>query len=78
VDFVTVVSGDSREATGVLARARRWRQPIAVDQDGAVVDLYGIGICPVTIFAKGGEVRETALGNLTEAQLRRRAARLVG
>jgi hypothetical protein len=77
VDFVTVVSGDTREEAEGLARSRRWRQPVAVDEDGSVVNLYGIGICPVTVFADGGRVRETNLGNLTEDQLRRRAERLV-
>jgi hypothetical protein len=77
VDFVTVVSGDSRQETEELARQRRWRQPVAVDEDGSVVNLYGIGICPVTVFARGGRVRQTSLGNLTEEQLRRRAQRLV-
>jgi peroxiredoxin len=77
VDFVTVVSGDSREETEALAQARRWRQPVAVDEDGAVVNLYGIGICPVTIFARNGRVRQTNLGNLTEGQLRRRVQRLL-
>jgi hypothetical protein len=78
VDFVTVVSGDTHEEAAGLARARRWRQPIAVDEDGAVVNLYGIGVCPVTVFAKGGKVSGKAFGNLTEAQLRRRAERLLG
>jgi hypothetical protein len=77
VDFVTVVSGDTREETEELARARGWEQPVAVDEDGSVVNLYGIGICPVTVFARDGRVRRTSLGNLTEEQLRRRAERLV-
>jgi hypothetical protein len=78
VAFVTVVSGDTREEAQNLARARSWEQPVAVDEDGAVVNLYGIGICPVTVFARDGRVRETRLGNLTEDQLRRRARRLLG
>jgi len=78
VDFVTVVSGDTRDEAAGLARARRWKQPVAVDEDGAVVNLYGIGICPVTVFSRDGRVRKTLLGNLTEAQLRRRAERLLG
>jgi hypothetical protein len=78
VDFVTVVSGDTREEAEGLARSRDWRQPVAVDEDGSVVNLYGIGICPVTVFAEAGRVRETTLGNLTEDQLRRRAERLMG
>ena len=77
VDFVTVVSGDTREEAEGLARARSWDQPVAVDEDGAVVNLYGIGICPVTVFARDGRVREVSLGNLTEEQLRRRAERVL-
>ena len=78
VDFVTVVSGDTREETEGLARQRGWSQPVAVDEDGSVVNLYGIGICPVTVFARDGRVRQTNLGNLTEDQLRRRAESLAG
>ena len=78
VDFVTVVSGDTREETAGLARQRGWRQPVAVDEDGSVVNLYGIGICPVTVFARKGKVRAVPLGNLTENQLLRRARRLLG
>jgi hypothetical protein len=78
VDFVTVVSGDTREETEGLARQRGWEQPVAVDEDGSIVNLYGIGICPVTVFARDGRVRQTNLGNLTEDELRRRAERLAG
>ncbi len=51
---------------------------MAVDEDGSVVNLYGIGVCPFTVFARDGRVRDTRLGNLTEDQLRRRAQRLTG
>jgi hypothetical protein len=78
VDFVTVVSGDTREETEALARQRGWRQPVGVDEDGSVVNLYGIGVCPFTVFARDGRVRGKQLGNLTEEQLRRRAERLAG
>jgi hypothetical protein len=78
VDFVTVLSGDSREEARGLAKARRWQQPVAVDGDGSVVNLYGVGVCPFTIFARDGVVKRTDIGNLTEAQLRRRAERLLG
>jgi hypothetical protein len=60
-----------------LVRERGWTQPIAIDQDGAVANLYGVGGCPTTVFARaGGEVVETRLGNLTEEQLRAEAERL--
>jgi len=78
VRFVTVVSGDSKSETKNLAIARRWRQPVAVDTDGSVVNLYGVGVCPITVFARNGRVRATNVGNLTEQQLRARTRRLLG
>jgi hypothetical protein len=78
IDFVTVLSGDSKSQAAGLARARRWREPVAMDQDGTLVNLYGVGVCPLTVFAKGGRVRQTSIGNLTEDQLRSRARRLLG
>lgn len=78
VRFITVVSGDTKEESGNLARARGWHHPVAVDEDGSVVNLYGVGVCPITVFAKDGRVRATKVGNLTEAELRRAAERLRG
>ena len=78
VGFAVVMSGNEREATEQIVRRRGWTQPVGVDDDGAVVNLYGVGVCPVTVFAApGGRVVETALGNLTEDQLRAKARRLL-
>lgn len=77
VRFAVVMSGNSRAEAQHIAQRRRWRQPVAVDKDGAVVNLYGVGVCPVTVFSRpGGRVAETALGNLTEDQLRAKVGRL--
>ena len=78
VRFVTVLSGDSKKEAMNLARARRWSQPVAVDEDGSLVNLYGVGVCPITVFARNGRVRESNVGNLTEAQLRAKTQRLIG
>ena len=78
VKFVTVLSGDSKEQAKNLALARRWRQPVAVDEDGSLVNLYGVGVCPITVFARDGRVRSTNVGNLTEAELRLKTRRLRG
>jgi hypothetical protein len=60
-----------------LVRERGWRQPVAIDRDGAIANLYGVGGCPTTIFAEaGGRVAETKLGNMTEGELRSRARRI--
>jgi hypothetical protein len=78
VRFATVFfTSKERAEVRALVKARRWRQPVAVDEDGAVANLYGVGGCPTTVFAHaGGRVASTALGNLTESELRRRARRL--
>jgi len=79
VRFATVFfSRKERDEIRALVEARGWTQPVAVDADGAVANLYGVGGCPTTVFARaGGEVVETRLGNLTEGELTRRAERLV-
>ena len=77
-NFAVVMSGNSRAEAARQARRRGWKQPVAVDRDGGLVNAYGVGICPVTVFAAaGGKVVDTALGNLTEKQLGSRAERLL-
>jgi AhpC/TSA family len=72
VAFAAVVSGDSRERVAALVRQRRIRMPVAVDRDGAVVNLYRVGVCPTITFAeRGGTVRATRIGGLSERALRR-------
>lgn len=78
VRFLTVLSGDTKDEAKNLAIARRWREPVAVDEDGSLVNLYGVGVCPITVFARDGRVRSTNVGNLTEAQLRQKTRRLAG
>jgi hypothetical protein len=78
VRFATVYfSHKERDEVRGLVRARGWRQPVALDSDGQVANLYRVGGCPTTVFARaGGRVARTRLGNLTEAELRRAAERL--
>jgi hypothetical protein len=78
VTFVTVFfTRKDRDQVRAIVKERRWRQPVAVDRDGGVSNLYGIGVCPTTIFTRaGGRVAAVKLGNLTEDQLRRLATRI--
>jgi hypothetical protein len=79
VEFVAVVSGDDRADVERIARRRGWELPVAVDPDGAVVNLYGVGLCPTTVFAaRGGATRQVEIGNLTEDELRAAVRRLLG
>jgi hypothetical protein len=78
VSFAVVMSGNERAEADRIASRRRWTEPVAVDEDGAVVNLYGVGVCPTTVFSlRGGRVFRTALGNLTEDQLRSRVRQLL-
>jgi len=78
VEFAAVVSGDERDEVEQIVERRRWTMPVAVDRDGAVVNVYGIGVCPTTVFSTpGGTVRRVELGNLTEDQLRANVRKLV-
>ena len=71
VNFATVMGGNDRDEVEQIVRRRGWDMPVAVDPDGQTFNLYGVGVCPTTVFAyAGGKVRNTRLGNLTEAQLR--------
>jgi hypothetical protein len=55
-----------------------WRFPVAYDRDGQLTNVYGIGVCPATVFAKqGGRVLATELGTLTDAQLRAEIRRIL-
>jgi hypothetical protein len=77
VQFVTVFfSKKKRDELSEIVRNRGWKQPVAVD-DGALVNMYGVGGCPTTVFARpGGKVVTTKLGNVTEGELRSTASRL--
>jgi len=78
VNFATVFfTHKDRDQLRALVEERGWRQPVGIDRDGAVVNLYGVGGCPTTVFARaGGRVAATRLGNLTEDELRRLATRI--
>lgn len=80
VQFATVFfTRKERDEVRNLVRARGWTQPVGIDEDGAVANLYGVGGCPTTIFARaGGRVADVKLGNLTEEQLLAKARRISG
>jgi peroxiredoxin len=67
-----------------LGHARRevlengWRFPMALDRDGAVSALYGIGVGPTTVFAyPGGLTMRTVFGELDADELTTRIERLL-
>jgi hypothetical protein len=75
---VVYFSRKERDEVRDIVGRRAWTMPVALDNDGAVTNLYGVGVCPTTVFAlRGGKVVGTALGNLTEDQLRARVRGLL-
>jgi hypothetical protein len=78
VSFAAVMSGEARSEVERIADRRGWGLPVAVDRDGALQNLYSLGVCPSTVFAyEGGQVRTTKLGNLTEDELRAQVRKIL-
>jgi peroxiredoxin len=80
VNFAVVYfSRKDRDEVRDIVGRRGWTMPVALDHDGQLTNVYGIGGCPTTVFADaGGRVRATKIGFLTERELRTRARRLRG
>ena len=71
VNFAGVVIREERASARRIVERNDWGFPVAFDRDGAVSNMYGVGVCPTTVFARrGGKVLESRPGNMTEAQLR--------
>jgi peroxiredoxin len=71
VAFVGVISKRDVEEAEEIVRGRTWNFQVAVDRDAQLFNLYGIGDCPTTIFARrGGVVTASKRGELSEQQLR--------
>ena len=79
VSFAVVYfSKDDRPEVAAIVRRRSWTMPVAYVRDNALVNLYGVGGCPTTVFAfRGGRVLRTVLGPISEGGLRARARRLL-
>jgi hypothetical protein len=72
VAFVGVVSKRKRAEVEELVRANGWNFQVVVDQDLALFNLYGIGDCPTTVFARrGGVANRSVRGKIDLARLRR-------
>ena len=70
VEFAAVAIRGDRDDVRRRVRQRGWRLPVGHDRDGAVATAYAVAVCPMITFAeRGGEIRSTAIGSQTEAQL---------
>jgi hypothetical protein len=78
VRFAGILIRMNRSDAAKTVRGRGWHFPIAFDRDGQLTNVYGIGVCPATVFAKkGGRVLTTRLGTMTDAQLRASIRRIL-
>jgi thiol-disulfide isomerase/thioredoxin len=78
VAFVGLDIRDSQHKARQIVTDHSWGFPMAVDRDGAVSRLYGVGVGPTIFFAyPGGVLGDTAIGELDEKALERRVRDLV-
>ena len=71
VAFAAVAVREDRERLRALVRSRGWSVPVGYDHDGAVGNLYGLGVvCPLLTFAgRDGRVARAEVGFLDDAAL---------
>jgi hypothetical protein len=79
-NFLSVNVRDDRAAVRELIDERGWRVPVGYDADGAVSNIYRVGVCPTVAFAyPGGVLQGAKLGSeeITGVSLRRAVERLI-
>jgi hypothetical protein len=78
VGFAAVAVREDRDRLRELIRSRGWRIPVGYDHDGAVGNLYGLGVvCPlITFVGRDGRVAASEVGPLGEPELENAARAL--
>jgi hypothetical protein len=80
VNFLSVNVRDDRDTVRDVISERGWELPVGHDVDGAVSNIYRVGVCPTVAFAyPGGIMRGAKVGSeeLSEAQLVAEVDRLI-
>jgi peroxiredoxin len=71
VNIVGVFFEPNRGKARDTVRKHGWTFPIVADRDGVIPNLYAVGGCPTTVFAKrGGTVRKTVTHEMSPSELR--------
>lgn len=81
VNFLSVNVRDDRETIRSVIAERGWEIPVGVDSDGAVSNIYRVGVCPTVAFAyPGGILRGALVGSeeLSREQLVTEVEDLIG
>jgi hypothetical protein len=64
VNFVSINVRDDRDEARDIVTERGWEVPVGYDADGAVSNLYRVGVCPTVAFVyPGGILREAKIGS---------------
>jgi thiol-disulfide isomerase/thioredoxin len=64
VNFLSVNVRDERESVREIIAERGWEIPVGHDADGAVSNIYRVGVCPTVAFAyPGGILRDALVGS---------------
>jgi thiol-disulfide isomerase/thioredoxin len=72
VNFLSINIRDDPADVRRIVAERGWRMPVGYDRDGAVSDLYLVGLCPTVAFAYPGGILDFAkvgVEELSEPQL---------
>jgi hypothetical protein len=80
VNFLSLAVRGDREQLAGLVRERGWTLPVGWDRDGAVSNLYRVGVCPTIAFVlPGGVLSEAKIGvdELEPARFDRSVKRLI-
>lgn len=56
VNFLSIDIRDDPADVRSIAQQHRWSIPVGYDRDGAVSDLYRVGVCPTVAFAYPGGI----------------------
>lgn len=59
-NFLSVNVLDDRDGVEEIVAARGWSVPVAHDADGAVSNIYGVGVCPTILLAYPGGILHAA------------------
>lgn len=63
VNFLSLNVRDDRDEARAIVAERGWTIPVGYDADGAVSNLYRVGVCPTVAFAyPGGVLSEARIG----------------
>lgn len=64
VNFLSIAVRGDRDELRQIVEERGWTVPVGWDRDGAVSNLYRVGVCPTVAFVlPGGVLREARIGS---------------